>query len=79
MKVLKAIKRKRWQTDWWDSQSPIAIGGEFSGPANDVMRSFVISLKETLGDDLFYAALRVKYSYSRDIAEYWFWMFPVSF
>jgi len=55
--------------EWWESRSPAVVGGQFGSPAYRSMRSFVLSLNETLGKDLVYTIFKVTYSYSRDITK----------
>jgi ABC-type dipeptide/oligopeptide/nickel transport system permease subunit len=55
--------------EWWEIRSPSVVGGEFGQPAYNSMRSFIIGLNETLGEDLVYTAFRVKYTYSSDVTE----------
>lgn len=63
------IKEVPVQTVWWNLKSPAVVGGQFGEPAYVSLRSFITSLKATLGDDLAYTAFEVKYTYSRDLTE----------
>lgn len=54
----------------WNLRSPATIGGESPGkPGHTAMLSIISDLSKTLGEDLLYTALRVKYTYSSDITE----------
>jgi len=55
--------------EWWESRNPAAVGGQCGSPAYYSMRSFILSLNETLGKDLVYTIFKVTYTYSKDITK----------
>ena len=50
--------------EWWQSRSPDVIGGKFGS-----MRSYILSLNATLGQDLIYTIFKVTYEYSGDLTQ----------